>query len=221
MISIICCDTINDTKKEVKNSMRSVIREMLAGEKGVKILQISPTGNDLAEEEWIKWLNYIPPFQQERVNRLLSKTAFDLTDDEIEELRIYKKEMKMASIAKIYGEEKINKKDALEYIDYANQRNLEQLIKRKLTSEEYKKAREVAHQLVRDLSYNELLDYCRDKGKNFAELSMVDSFILREVSKAVHAITNKKLTDALSYEIEKNELMRQRSTENASKRFLL
>ena len=200
--------------------MRSVIRELLAGEKGVKILQISPTGNDLAEEEWKKWLNYIPLFQQERINSILSKTAIDLTDDEIEELRIYKKEMKMASIAKIYGEEKIDKKDALEYIDYANQRNLEQIIKRKLTKEEYKKAIEEAQQLVSDLSYNELKDYCSDKSKHYTELSMVDSFILREVSKKVKAMSNKKLTDALSYEIEKNELMRQRSMENASKKYI-
>ena len=49
---------------------------------------------------------------------------------------------------------------------------------------------------------------------------MVDSFVLRRVSKVVNAISNKKTSEALAYEIERNELMRQRSMEYASKRHL-
>ena len=66
----------------------------------------------------------------------------------------------------------------------------------------------------------ELLDYCREQKNNFSDLSMVDSFVLRRVSKVVNAISNKKTSEALAYEIERNELMRQRSMEYASKRHL-
>ena len=126
----------------------------------------------------------------------------------------------MRSISKIYGEEEMNKSDALEYIDYSNQKQLNSLIRRKLTDEEYQLAIDKSNQLVSDLSYGELLDYCREQENNFSDLSMVDSFVLRRVSKVVNAISNKKTSEALSYELERNELMRQRSMEYASKRHL-
>ena len=48
-------------------SARSAMHRMLAGEKGVKIVSIGPLGPNLSEEEWKKWLNYIPEFQKERI----------------------------------------------------------------------------------------------------------------------------------------------------------
>ena len=201
-------------------SARSAMHRMLAGRKGVKIVSIGPLGPSLSEEEWKKWLNYIPEFQKERIEYLSNKKAGDLTSSEIEELRGLQKELKMRSISKIYGEEEMNKSDALEYIDYSNQKQLNSLIRRKLTDEEYQLAIDNSNQLVNDLSYEELLDYCKEQKNNFSDLSMVDSFVLRRVSKVVNAISNKKTSEALAYEIERNELMRQRSMEYASKRHL-
>ena len=202
-------------------SARSAMHRMLAGEKGVKIVSIGPLGPNLSEEEWKKWLNYIPEFQKERIEYLSNKKAGDLTSSEIEELHILQKELKMRSISEIYGEEEMNKSDALEYIDYSNQKQLNSLIRRKLTDEEYQLAIDKSNQLVNDLSYEELLEYCREQENHFSELSMVDSFALRRVSIVVNAISNKKTGEAIAYEIERNELMRQRSMENASKRYLL
>ena len=201
-------------------SARSAMHRMLAGRKGVKIVSIGTLGPSLSEEEWKKWLNYIPEFQKERIEYLSNKKAGDLTSSEIEELRGLQKELKMRSISKIYGEEEMNKSDALEYIDYSNQKQLNSLIRRKLTDEEYQLAIDNSNQLVNDLSYEELLDYCKEQKNNFSDLSMVDSFVLRRVSKVVNAISNKKTSEALAYEIERNELMRQRSMEYASKRHL-
>ena len=201
-------------------SARSAMHRMLAGKKGVKIVSIGPLGPNLSEEEWKKWLNYIPEFQKERIEYLSNKKAGDLTSSEIEELHRLQKELKMRSISKIYGEE-MNKSDALEYMDYSNQKQLSSLIRRKLTDEEYQLAIDKSNQLVSDLSYGELLDYCREQENNFSDLSMVDSFVLRRVSKVVNAISNKKTGEAIAYERERNELMRQRSIKNDSKRYLL
>ena len=198
-------------------SAKSAMHRMLAGRKGVKIVSIGPLGPGLSEEEWKKWLNYIPEFQRERVEYLSNKKAGNLTSSEIEELHRLQKELKMRSISKIYGEEEMNKSDALEYIDYSNQKQLNSLISRKLTDEGYQSAIDKSNQLVSDLSYEELLKYCREQEKQFSELSMVDSFVLRRVSKVVNARSNKITGEALAYELQKNELMRQRSMENASK----
>ena len=100
---------------------KSAMHRMLAGRKGVKLVSIGPLGPGLSEEEWKKWLNYIPEFQRERVEYLSNKKAGDLTSSEIEELHRLQKELKMRSISKIYGEEEMNKSDALEYMDYSNQ----------------------------------------------------------------------------------------------------
>ena len=55
-------------------NIRSVMYKEQAGKKGVKIIHISPIGQSLSEKEWLKWLDYIPVFQQERFNYLLEKT---------------------------------------------------------------------------------------------------------------------------------------------------
>lgn len=199
-------------------SAKSAMHRMLAGRKGVKLVSIGPLGPGLSEEEWKKWLNYIPEFQRERVEYLSNKKAGDLTSSEIEELHRLQKELKMRSISKIYGEEEMNKSDALEYMDYSNQKQLSSLIRRKLTDEEYQLAIDKSNQLVNDLSYEELLEYCREQENHFSEISMVDSFVLRRVSKVVNTISNRKTGEALAYELERNELMRQRSIEYASKR---
>ena len=201
-------------------SAKSALHHILAGRKGVKIVSIGPLGPNLSEEEWKKWLNYIPEFQKERIEYLSNKKVGELTSSEIDELRILQKELKMRSISEIYGEEEMKKSDALEYIDYSNQKQLKSLIRRKLTEEEYQSAIDKSNKLVSDLSYEELLKYCREQKEQFSDLSMVDSFVLRRVSKVVNAISTKKTGEAIAYEIERNELMRQRSLENASKRYI-
>ncbi len=196
----------------------SAIRRLFAGNKGVKIISIGPLGPNLSETEWNKWLNYIPEFQKERIEYLSNKKAGELTSSEIEELHILQKELKMSSISKIYGEEEMNKSDAIEYVDYSTQSQLDSLIKNKLTEEEYQHAVEKSNQLTNDLSYKELLEYCREQEKQFSDLSMIDLFVFRRVSIVVNAISNKITGERIANAIKKNDLMRQRSIENASKR---
>ena len=183
---------------------------------GIRIVHLGPLG-PLSEKEWNKWLEYIPEFQQQRMSELSGKQVADLTDKEMEELRIYRKELKMRTISKNYGSKETSTNDRMEYVDYSTQKNLDSLIRRKLTVEEYESAVARIQEIVDSLSYEELRQYCESANDSFDEISMVDLFVLREVSRVFLAKADEKSIKRLSYQLERNEVMRQRSMIEASK----
>ena len=79
---------------------------------------------------------------------------------------------------------------------------------------------EKSKQLISELSYEDLLKYCQEQEKKFSELSMVDSFVFRKVSIVVNTISRKQTAAALDQQLKQNELMRKRSLENASNRYI-
>lgn len=72
-------------------------------------------------------------------------------------------------------------------------------------------------EIVDSLSYEELRQYCKSANDSFDEISMVDLFVLREVSRVFLAKADEKSIKRLSYQLERNEVMRQRSMIEASK----
>lgn len=194
-------------------STKNIINKNFAGREGVTMISISPLGPSFSEIEWKKWLNYMPKFEQERIDYLKNKRANELTNNEIEELKEYKKELKMAFLSHKYGKEKLDKQDTLEYIDYVSQNTLNNLIKRKLTKEEYEEAKEKANKIIEKVSFENLIKYIKEQKKKFAELSMVDTFILREVSREANFESMINMEKELSFLIRQNENMRRRSLE--------
>ena len=63
----------------------------------------------------------------------------------------------------------------------------------------------------------ELEEYCCEQKKNFEELSMEDSFILREISKELNRKIRNKREQMISSALEQNENMRQRSIERSKR----
>ena len=134
---------------------------------GIKIMHLGPLGPNYSEREWIKWLEYIPEFQQQRINYLLKKETSKLTNSEIEELRSFRKEMKVRTISKNYENEETSVGDRLEYMAYSTQKNLDSIIRKKLTDEEYKSAVVRIKKIMDTLSYEELRQYCESVKNNF------------------------------------------------------
>ena len=123
----------------------------------------------------------------------------------------------MRTISKNYGSKETSTNDRMEYVDYSTQKNLDSLIRRKLTVEEYESAVARIQEIVDSLSYEELRQYCESANDSFDEISMVDLFVLREVSRVFLAKADEKSIKRLSYQLERNEVMRQRSMIEASK----
>ncbi|MEE3343766.1 MAG: hypothetical protein VZS44_06730 [Bacilli bacterium] len=188
------------------------------GKAGYALYPSGPLGR-LNQDEWIKWLNYMPNFLQERINFLSNKKSSELTSDEIEELKSYKKELEMAEISRKYGYEDIDYNMALKYHDYLYETDIERIIQKKLTKEEYIDAIEIATKMKNNLSYSEILNYCKEKEKKYNELSMKESFILRLMEQRLHYKTdNTKIVEELSPVIENTREMFAKSLRNAEKK---
>ena len=184
---------------------------------GVRITHLGPLGPNYSEKEWIKWLDYIPNFQLQRIDYLSSKQVTELTNNEKEELTTLRKELKMRNISKKYEDKETSVADRLEYADYTTQEHLDSIISRKLTIEEYNRAKKQIQEIVDTLSYAELEQYCELLKNNFNDLSMIDLFVLREVNRKFVLKTSKKSSKQLTYQLKKNENMRYNSVIEASK----
>lgn len=200
--------------------VKSTINYQMA-KNGVKIIHIGPLGPNYSEKEWMKWLDYIPKFQKERMEYLSEKPMTELTDSEIEELRSLRKELKIRDIAKNYENNKTSIEDRLEYIEYTTQENLDSIIHKKLTTEEYKNGVVRIKKIIDTLSYEELKQYCESTKNNFDNLSMIDLFVLREVNRVFLVKADEKSRKQLSYQLERNEIMRHQSMIEASKHIIL
>ena len=94
-----------------------------------------------------------------------------------------------------------------------------ELFKKKLTKEEYIDAIEIATKMKNNLSYSEILNYCKEKEKKYNELSMKESFVLRLMEQRLHYKTdNTKIVEELSPVIENTREMFAKSLRNAEKK---
>ncbi len=184
---------------------------------GIKMISLGPLGPNCSEKEWIKWLNYIPTEEQKRIDYLSNRPASELTLSEKAELYQLKKELKMASISRIYGKEKLSPEDCLEFMNYTEQPNLDRLIRRKLTSEEYEAAINEAERIISESSFEELIEYCDAQEEAFESLSMPESLTFREISKIVFEMDMERLGQRNAVQLDGNEQMRKRSLKNANR----
>ena len=121
------------------------------------------------------------------------------------------------STSKKYEDKETCAVDRLGYEDYTTQKHLDSIISKKLTDEEYRNAREQIQEIVDTLSYDELEQYCELLKGDFDDLSMVDLFVLREISKVFLLKSSEKSSKQLTYQLKKNENMRYNSVIKASK----
>ena len=201
-------------------SAKQALKYRIAAKKRNLMIEAGPLG-PYSEKEWMRWLDYIPNFYQERINYLSQKTNEELKKEELVELCILRKELKMRDISKNYKNKETSSSDYLEYIHYITQNNLESLIRKKLTIEEYVIAIESFCEIVNRLSYEELRQYCKEKENNFDSLSMIDLFILREISREYLIQAGKKNGKKYSYILKRNANMRSNSEIETSKRRVL
>lgn len=200
-------------------SAKSAMMHRMAQKGGIegKMVSVGPLGPNCSEEEWIKWLNYIPIEEQQIIDYLSNKPAKEMTRSEKAKLFCLQKELKMASISKVYGKEEISSEDCLEFINYTNQPNLDRLIRRKLTPEEYNAAIKEAKRILSESSFEELIEYCDVQEEIFESLSMQESLTFREVSKKVFEMDMERLGSRIVAQLDANERMRKRSIKNANR----
>ena len=63
-----------------------------------------------------KWLKYIPKFQKKRMDELNKKIVKDLSIEELDEIREYKYQEKMANLFEIYDTKKSTPKEKRKFM---------------------------------------------------------------------------------------------------------
>ena len=104
-----------DVKIKMKSN-RIITKEIAAN--GVKVIHGKVVSNINPYIEWVKWLSYVPKFEQLRIQELNSKNIEELSLDELSEIKKYKYQNRMLELFKKYGTNVISKKDYMEVYDF-------------------------------------------------------------------------------------------------------
>ena len=198
---------------------RLLAEEIAKDSSGVKILPKYVVGTISPDIEWIKWLSYVPEFEKKRIEYFDSKKISELSLEELEEAKRYNRNKIFARLIKIYGTSECSKEDYMRVYDYMCNESIEELMLSKLTSEELRYAKNAIFRLSKapneQLSVKVKEEIIPEK---YEQLSMVDSYILHLISKINYGRAIANLERKIKAELEKNEIMRQRSSYYAENR---
>ena len=191
-------------------------KEMIKMGINCKIIPRNTIGNVSPIIEWIKWLSYEPEFEKKRIEYLDSKKS-ELSYEEIEEVTNYNRNKIFAELFMVYGTSECSQEDYMRVYDYMCNESIEELMLSKLTSEELKYAKKEIIRLSK-VSKEQLSAKVKEEQKpeNYAQLSMVDSYILHIISDINYARSMSDLNRKIDAQLEQNEVMRQRSLYYAS-----
>lgn len=192
-------------------SFNKVVANMMAGS-NIKIIHGEVVGNANPYIEWIKWLSYIPKFQEVRLQELSSKKVEELTGEEIDELNTYKRQNRILKLFKLYGTKEISKDEYMEVYNFMVNQSIDELMLSKLTIEELRYAKSQI-QYFSEIASEELRKKVNEERKadNYENLSMVDSYILHVISKISFAKSIIELDRKIEAQVRKNAAMRERS----------
>lgn len=201
----------------MSNFNRIMAKEIVRMGGKVKIIHGNVIGNVSPDIEWIKWLSYEPEFEKKRIEYFDSKKISELSYEELEEASSYSRNKIFAGLFKIYGTSECSEEDYMKVYDYMCNESIEELMLKKLTSEELRYARQEIIRLSKvpkeqlSAKVNE-----EQKPEKYEQLSMVDSYILHIISDIDYARSMSDLNKKIEAQLEQNEIMRQRSLYYAS-----
>lgn len=185
--------------------------KMMAGN-GTKIIHGGNIGNVDPYIEWIKWLSYIPEYENKRIEYFDSKKISELTYEELEEASRYSRNKIFARLFKIYGTRECSEEDYMKVYDYMCSESIEKLMLSKLTSEELQYAKQEITKLSK-VSKEQIRTKLNEEQKpeKYEQLSMVDSYILHVISKINFARSLAELDSNIETQLNANDVMRNKS----------
>ena len=132
-----------------------------------------------AEIEFAKWLSYEPEFENERKNKLLSKSINNLSIKELKELKILTKKSHISSVFKRLLIGKCDMNEYIEALNYMQSNSIIKIMKEKLTKEEI----EIGDNLIdktSELDDNDLNILVENNKivNNYSKLSMIEAYAL-------------------------------------------
>ena len=196
---------------------RIIAKEMFRMGINTKIVHGNVIGNISPDVEWIKWLSYDSEFEKKRIEYLNSKKISELSYEELEEAIRYRRNKIYSRLFKIYGTNECSEEDYMKVYDYMCNESIEELMLKKLTSEELRYARQEITRLSK-VPKEQLSDKVNEEQKleKYEQLSMVDSYILHIISDINYARSISDLNRKIDAQLEQNDIMKERSLYYAS-----
>lgn len=185
---------------------------------GSKVITGNVFGNVSPDIEWIKWLNYEPEFEIDRINYLENKKVSDLSIKDLEEIIRYRRNREFAKLFKQYGTSEISKEDYMRVYDFMSNESIDDLMLSKLSYEELIYAKDEIFRLS-NISKEELSKKVNEEQKEevYKKLSMVDSYILHQLSNINYARSLNELNRKIDAQLKANQEMRFKSLYYAAK----
>ena len=80
--------------------------------------------------EWSKWLAYIPRLQKEKIRylKIKRKKGLALNTNDLNILKTYEEQMRLAKLFQIYGTSKISQEEYIEVYNYMTNNSIDELI---------------------------------------------------------------------------------------------
>lgn len=176
---------------------RVLLKELAKNSKDGKV---SSKYNPELAMKYLKWLSYTPEFENKYIIDLTNKRAVDLSSDELNKLKKYKKQQEMINVFKRYLSDECKPEDILPVYDYIKSTPLNSLMNSKLTSEE----RTEANKLIKETAKLPLIDLCnliKGKKENYSSLSMIEAYAIHKLDDIANAKSSAKLHREISAQI--------------------
>lgn len=132
--------------------------------------------------EWVKWLDYVPTFEQEKINKLIKKK--NKTSEEYRKVGNYYYNKKMAELFKEYGTKNMDIEEYEEVLMFMKQNSIEEYMNKKLSKEEIELAKsqiENYKKIPDEVLFKKVFE--DKKEDNYMKLSMIDAYILHYIDK--------------------------------------
>ena len=132
--------------------------------------------------EWVKWLDYVPTFEQEKINKLIKKK--NKTSEEYRKVGNYYYYKKMAELFKEYGTKNMDMEEYEEVLMFMKQNSIEEYMNKKLSKEEIELAKSQIDNYKKIPDEELFKKVFEDKKEdNYMKLSMIDAYILHYIDK--------------------------------------
>jgi hypothetical protein len=132
--------------------------------------------------EWVKWLDYVPTFEQEKINKLIKKK--NKTSEEYRKVGNYYYYKKMAELFKEYGTKNMDMEEYEEVLMFMKQNSIEEYMNKKLSKEEIELAKNQIDNYKKipdEVLFKKVFE--DKKEDNYMKLSMIDAYILHYIDK--------------------------------------
>ena len=171
------------------SSIDKIVKKELKKKNKSKIILNKPLFNVTTDMEFAKWLDYETQEDINKINYLLSLPIEKLTNEQVEDLKIYNERKVYSKLFSKYAYhlQDCSNEEYIEVYNYMKTHSIEELMNNKLTKEEIEKSNIKIVEIIIGLSKNEIYKYLNDFNTTndidaYKNMNIIDSYIFHHLS---------------------------------------